>query len=152
MNERGFPAITAARSLARLLVSFYLRPDLRFRSFLPPSLRRVASFQLPFSLRSRLQGRCNLDAYARRKMEPSPARRSYSRHETSRVITLIILRGSWFGWVSTSSKPLREATRTVQLQLLVVARIRKCAAKIKAGGTTWPVSAWYRITKSALGR
>ena len=34
MNERGFPAITAAHSLARLLVSFYLRPDLRFRSFL----------------------------------------------------------------------------------------------------------------------
>ena len=65
MNERGFPA-TAGRSLARSLDRFPFIFDLRFRSS-SFSLARcsVASFQLPFSLRSRLQGRCNLDAYVR---------------------------------------------------------------------------------------
>ena len=83
MNERGFPAITAARSSVARLFSSYFRPDLlRFRSFLRRSLplRSEASFQLPLSLRSRLHASLPASRAvaiwtptpARQKVAPSP--------------------------------------------------------------------------------
>ena len=155
MNERGFSghAITAARSLARL-VSSYFRPPF---SFVPHAV--CGSFQLPSSLRSRLQGRCNLDAYARQKMGAFSSPCSPSRHEKFQVITLIIL-GCSVGFQlpnnnqnSLGSTERRGRHGSIASQLILARRhIRKCSAKIETRAT-WSVAVAVVVSRiqSALG-